>query len=260
MLIAGRIVSLLVTIGFGGLLLYASYRVQKGWTPKIRKMAALDAIEEAIGRCAEMGVPAHFTAANADLTTDVAPQTFAGLAVLGYMTRLCARLRVPLIVTIQNPQAIPLHEDIVKQGYLVEGHPEAYNSGYTIRYLSNDQNAHAAGVLSIMRQERCGANVVIGALYGSIYSLLAAGTLSPTGAFTISGTARMTQVPVAVIMSDFSLIGEEMFAAGAYVSKDPRRVGPLVGSDMIKWFEIALLVAGTVLLVFGVKLPTILRM
>jgi hypothetical protein len=175
------------------------------------------------------------------------------------MARLCARLGVNLIATIQNPQAIPLHEDIVKTSYIMEGNPQDFRPEYTIRYLSNDQNAHASGVLSIMRQEKCGANVVVGPIYGSVYSLLAAGTLSPVGAITIGGTARMTQVPVVVIMSDYALMGEEMFAAGAYITKEPEQLGMIAGGDLIKWFDIALLAVGTVLMAFGVNLPRLLR-
>jgi hypothetical protein len=258
MIIEGRLTSLIVSVGFAALLYYYIRKAEKGWIPDIRRIPALDAIEEAIGRCAEMGVPAHFTAGSAYLSRDTAPQTFAGLAILSHQASLCAKLGVPLITTLINPEAIPLHEDIIRQAYLVEGVPEDFDREYSVRFISSNQNAYASGLLGIMLRERCGANICVGPVYGSIYTILESGR--PVGAITIGGTARMTQIPVVVIMSDYSLIGEEIYATGAYITKDPEQLGIISGKDITKWFCIALLIVGIILSFAAIDVPKILTM
>jgi hypothetical protein len=256
MLISGRIVSLIMTIIFALILYYLPERAKRVKIPEIRKLPAIAALEEAIGRCAEMGRPAHFTAGLAYLTTDTGPQTLAAMGILGYISRICARLGVPLVCSICNPQTIPLHEEMVKQGYIVEGRPEDFRRDYSIRYISDEQRAYSAGVIGTVLREKPAANIVIGPLYGEIYTLLECGR--PVGALTIGGTARIVQVPVVVVMSDFALIGEEMFAASAFLTEDPEERGLVFGRDIIKWICLGLLVIGILLSLPGFNLPALL--
>ena len=51
---------------------------------------------------------------------------------------------------------------------------------------------------------------------------------------------------------DYTLIGEELFAASAYLSGEPRLVGGLKGADMLKLVIIAVIVVGCVLETFGI--------
>jgi hypothetical protein len=204
-----------------------------------------------------MGVPAHFTAGSAYLDRDTAPQTFAGLAVLSYLSRICVRLGVKLISTIINPQTIPLHEEIIEQAYITAGIPEEFDRDYSVRFLSDNQNAYASGLLGLMRTEKCGANIVVGPVYGSIYTILESGR--PVGALTIGGTARMTQIPVVVIMSDFAMIGEEIFAAGAYINKEPEQLGMVAGKDVIKWGCVVFLFIGVLLKLINIDITSLLK-
>lgn len=248
--------SLIMTIIFAFILYYLPERAKRGKVPKIRKLPAIGALEEAVGRSAEMGRPVHFTAGLAYLTTDTGPQTIAAMGILGYIARLCARLGVPIVTTICNPQTIPLHEEVIRQGYIVEGHPEDFRPEYSIRYISDEQRAYSAGVIGTVLRERPASNIVIGPLYGEIYTLLECGR--PVGALTIGGTARIVQVPVVVVMSDFALIGEEMFAASAFVTEDPEERGLVFGRDFIKWICLGLLVLGILLSISGINLPALL--
>jgi len=55
---------------------------------------------------------------------------------------------------------------------------------------------------------------------------------------------------------DYILIGEEVFAAQAYISKDAIQIGKLVTGDIFRFAFIALIVLGAVLTTFGVKILT----
>ena len=66
-------------------------------------------------------------------------------------------------------------------------------------------------------------------------------------AVQIAGTAEPSQIPFFVAACDYTLIGEELFAASAYLSKNPREVGSLKGQDMVKVVIIVAIIIGTLL-------------
>jgi hypothetical protein len=83
-------------------------------------------------------------------------------------------------------------------------------------------------------------------------SLILAETGFSTGAIQIAGTANIHQLPFFVVACDFTLIGEEFFAATAYISREHRLVGTLKGTDYMKAALVLLLATGTLLESFGV--------
>ena len=62
------------------------------------------------------------------------------------------------------------------------------------------------------------------------------------------GTARPAQLPFFVAACDYTLIGEELFAASAYLSKDPKLLGSLKGQDVGKALFILGILVGVILI------------
>jgi len=64
---------------------------------------------------------------------------------------------------------------------------------------------------------------------------MAAGGLEETGfeagSIQIAGTDQLIQMSFFIVACDFTLIGEELFAASAYLSKEPEQVGSIKGQD-----------------------------
>lgn len=213
--------------------------------PTLRRIAGLDAMEEAIGRATEMGRPVHFSPGIADITGDTAPQTFAGLEVLSYLTRLSAKYDAELIVSIRMPNVFPLAEEVVKQGYLAAGKADMFKDS-CVRFLSSEQFAYIAGVLGIMHREKVAANIMIGGFWAE--SLLMAEGGAHVGAIQVAGTANMPQIPFFVAACDYTLIGEEIYAGGAYLSQDRIRLGSIAAQDYLKLALMAMLFVGAVLM------------
>jgi len=90
----------------------------------------------------------------------------------------------------------------------------------------------------------------MGAFYAE--SLILAETGNSIGAIQIAGTAMPAQLPFFVAACDFTLIGEELFAASAYLSKEPRQLGSLKGQDVGKLFILFFAIAGVLLATLGV--------
>jgi hypothetical protein len=223
---------------------------RRGIEMKLRKLPAIAAIEEAVGAATEMGRPVHYTTDWVGLAHSQASQCIAGLSVLGYTAQIAAERDCDLIVTVKPPEVVAVADDILTQAYLKAGKPEKYQREYTLRFLSGETFAFAAGVMGTLEREKCGANIFIGGLMAG--SLMYAETGNRIGAINIAGTAWTHQMPFLVIACDYALIGEEIYAAGAYASKDPIQLSSIVGQDVAKLAAIALIAISTILVTFGI--------
>lgn len=73
------------------------------------------------------------------------------------------------------------------------------------------------------------------------------------GVMALGGTANTHQLPFIVLCTSECLIGEEIFAAGAYLSKDPVSVGTVAAGDIGRYVVLALIVIGSILMTAGVR-------
>jgi hypothetical protein len=219
-------------------ILYYIGRGRAGETLKIRRIAGLNALDEAVGRATEMGKPVLFVTGIMDLD-DI--QTLAGLNILGHVARKTAEYESNLQVPSLWPMTMSAAQEIVREAYLRAGKPDNYRSD-SIYYLSSDQFAFAAGASGIMQREKPATVFYMGSFYAE--SLLMAEVGNLIGAIQIAGTAQQTQLPFFVAACDYTLIGEEMFAASAYLSNEPMLLGSLKGQDAGKVVMMVAIVAG----------------
>ncbi len=92
-----------------------------------------------------------------------------------------------------------------------------------------------------MVREKPGANLLLGMFYAE--SLVLAETGSSVGAIQIAGTDAVAQLPFFVTACDYTIIGEELYAASAYIGREPTLLGSLKGQDVFKAICIVLIVA-----------------
>ncbi|MGI6344464.1 MAG: DUF6754 domain-containing protein [Bacillota bacterium] len=248
-LFSGTYFLLATTLVLAAVIVVTTIRSRAGnWKPQIRRIAGLDSIEEAVGRATEMGAAVHYTPGLGDIAADTAPQTFAGLAVMAYVTELVAKYNTNLIVTIRNANVFPVAQEMVKNAYMTAGKPDMFQEN-TVRFLSNEQFAYAAAVMGIMNRENVAANIMMGAFWAE--SLMFAEAGSQVGAIQVAGTAAMAQIPFFVAACDYTLIGEELYAAGAYLSQDAVKLGGIVGQDIIKGLTMVMILIGSLLATVG---------
>ena len=240
---------LLIVVVAEGLIALFVARAGK-YVPKIRRIPGLEAIEEAVGRATEMGRPIAFTTGLGGIRDQWYYQTIAGLNILGYTTELAAKYGAKLLYFPYDPTIMPMAVDVMEQAYIRAGKPEAFNTE-SIQYLGGDQFAWAFGVLGITHREQTAANIHMGPFWAE--SLILAESGFYTGAIQVAGTANYHQIHFFVVAADYALIGEELMAAGAYLSKDPSQVGSLWGADFAKITAIILIVLGIILTVAGVE-------
>jgi len=208
----------------------------------IRRIAGLDAIDEALGRATEMGKPILFSFGLGYITDLV---VIAALPLLRRIARKSAEYAVRLVVPNADPLVMTAAQETVKETYIESGRPDLYNAD-NISFLTSDQFGYAAGVDGIILREKPGAIFWLGYFYAE--SLIMSETGHSVGAIQLAGTTETTQLPFFVAACDYTMIGEEIFAASCYLKPEPLMVGSLKGEDLVK---LLVMVGVTLIVVFG---------
>jgi hypothetical protein len=212
----------------------------------IRKIAGLEAIDEAIGRATEMGRPVLFVHGLGALS-ELA--TIAAINILGRVARHAARYEIRIRVANNDPLVMAVSQETVKQAYTEAGRPDAYDDE-DVSLVASHQFSYVAAVNGIMVRERPATIFLMGKFFAE--SLLLSETGASTGAIQIAGTDSYTQLPFFVTTCDYTLMGEELYAASAYLTREPKMMGSLRGQDIGKAVLMALLLVGTVLATAGI--------
>lgn len=217
----------------------------------IRPIAGLQAVNDAIGRATEMGRPILYVTGLTGLS-DIA--TIASMLVLGHLARRTAAYETPIIVPCYDPLVMAVDREIVRDAMVEAGKPQNYNPD-NIFYVTDSQFGYVAAVDGIMVREKPAANFFMGYFYAE--SLILAETGASTGAIQIAGTDSDTQLPFFITACDYTLMGEELYAAGAYLSRNPLLIAQLRGQDIGKVLIALMLLGGAVAATCAVIFPDI---
>ena len=201
----------------------------------IRRIPALDSIDEAVGRSTEMGKPVFFIPGLTGLTDAGA---LASITILSRVAKKVAEYETSLIMPNYDPIVMTAAREVVKQAYTEAGKPDAFKEG-NIMYLTSEQFGYAAGVDGMMVRQKPGAIFFQGYFFAE--SLILAETGHSVGAIQIAGTTATAQLPFFVAACDYTLIGEEMLAASSYISRDPIMLGTIKGEDYSKLIIMAII-------------------
>ena len=211
----------------------------------IRRMPGVDAIEDAVGRSTEMGRPVLYVTGIEEVQ-DI--MTLASLLILGHVAELTAAYDTEIKVANYYPLTMIVAEEVVRAGYAKAGRADAHRPE-NVLFITAEQFAFAAGVNGIILRDRPATNIYFGRFYGE--SLLLAETGFVTGAVQIAGTAELTQLPFFVAACDYALIGEELYATSAYLSREPTLLANIKAGDGLKLIAMIFIVVGVVLATTG---------
>jgi len=206
----------------------------------LRRINGLDAVEEAVGRATEMGRSIFYMTGITDMS-DIA--CICATVILGKISEKVAQYDSQIKVPHRDPIVMTVCQEIIKEAYIKAGRPDAYKSDSSF-YVTGDQFAYTAAVNGMMMREKPAASFLMGSYAAE--ALLLAECGATTGAIQIAGSDSTDQLPFFITTCDYTLIGEEFYAASAYLSREPVLVGTLKAQDFGKLFVLAALVIGAV--------------
>ncbi|MBN1356610.1 fibronectin type III domain-containing protein [bacterium] len=220
----------------------------------VRRISGLTEVENAIGRATEMGKPVLYVPGSSSIE-DVA--TLAALNILGEVARRTVHHDVKIICPNRDPIVYTIAREIVKETYASEGRPDAFDPD-SVFFMVPDQFAYAAGVDGIMVREKPATIFLMGMFWAE--SLIMAETGASTGAVQIAGTDAVAQLPFFITACDYTLIGEELYAASAYLSREPLLLATLKSQDYGKLIFMIIMAVFTFLaLLFGLDVVSLIQ-
>jgi hypothetical protein len=210
----------------------------------IRRLAGVDAVDEATGRAAELGRPMVFSTG----LTGVGPVLYACLGVLHYVARKAARYKTKIIVPQNDSSVMAIASDTVQEAYRAEGKSYSYDPRSLV-YLSDEQFAFAAGYMGLVQREKAASTFLFGVFAAESLILAEAG--QQVGAMQIASSVSPEQVPFFICTCDYTLIGEELFGASAYLTREPVQVGSLFAQDRVKLLFFVFIIIGVMISTFN---------
>ncbi len=215
---------------------------KKGMALYVRPLAGIEAVDEAIGRATEMGRPILYVLGLGS-AADIA--TIASFTILGRVAKKVAEYQTELNVPCYDPIVMAVAQEVVKSAFIDAGRPEAYKDDI-VHFITNSQFAYVGAVNGIIMRDLPATNVYMGKFFAE--SLILAETGAVAGSIQIAGTDEIPQIPFFFVACDYTLIGEELFAASAYLGREPELLGSLKAQDYAKAVLLASAIIGILLI------------
>jgi len=250
--------ALAVFLFFLPLFFFARWAVRRGAKFSLRPIPGYAALKGLLGRSAETGQPAHLSLGVSGIGDKFTADTMAALTILDYLAERGAISASPPIVTCSHPTTLPVAKDLLRRAYQRQGYPEEYDPARTrliapdpflYTQAQNDALAYAAGVMRLLDHQKLVANVMVGN-FGDEF-LLMGETAAQRRITQIGGTSSARVLPFVYATMTHPLIGEEIYAGGAYLSDKSAHVSSLLAQDIMRWLLVAAMVAGVVIRTLG---------
>lgn len=207
---------------------------------ELRRIPGVDAIDHGLAVAAERGRPVVFSTG----ITGVGPVLYACLGLLRRVAKGASRFKSKLIVPQNSPEVTAIVESTIYQALDEAGGVDQFDPN-SIVFLSEEQFAFASGYVGIVQRENAGACYLFGSFAAEALILAEAG--NQIGAFQVAGSVSPEQVPYFICSADYTLIGEELFAAAAYINEDREQRASLAAQDRLKIIVMFVVLLGVIL-------------
>ncbi len=242
----------LVTLGliaFSAALLLVIALIKRKAPLNLREIPAFTRLYRTIGLSVEEGSRLHITLGRGGLLDARGGSALAGLAILRYIAEKTSVSDKPSVATAGDPAIGLLTQDTIQSGYHAAGVDELYVPT-TGRLAGLSPFSYAAGAMQVTPNENVAANVMIGH-FGAEAALLAESSDRSNVIVIGASDDPLGQAALFASTQD-ELIGEELFAAGAYLNAGISHRASLTLQDLLRWVVVIALVGGAAAKLAGV--------
>jgi len=244
----GTAVAVVLLLGVSWLLWWFSWKARGDRSPRqrfaFRRIQAFEFLRGFLDLVAERGKVAHVSLGNTGIGGERTATVVSSLTLLRYLAEHGAAVGASPTVTVADPTLLFVAQDVVCDAYERQGRAAAYRAT-DVQLIAPDPAAYAIGALEVIRDERVAANVMVGS-FGDEY-LLMAEPGAQRDITQIAGSDALNAHPFMVATADHVLLGEELFAAGAYLTDRPEHVASLWVQDILRMLIVAAIVIGVLI-------------
>lgn len=223
--------------------------VRRRERPPLRPISAFDALPKMTGESIEASRPLHVSLGAATIGDESTILAMVGKEFIYYLTREVAIGDAPPIFTVASPAAVPLALSTLRRAYAKEDRLNVY-SPINTRWYPSDQKrlAFAAAIMAMQADDEVSGNALVGRYGAELALILDASNRYDRPSIAVSD--NLTGQAVAFALAQEALIGEEIFAAPAYLSKDFSEIQRVMTTDVLRYALIAAIVALAIVLPF----------
>ena len=214
----------------------------------LREIPAFTKLSRSLGLSIEDGKRLHISLGRGSLLNARGGSAFAGLALLRNIAERTSVSDMPAVASAGDPTLGLLSQDTLQAGYQAAGVEDAYVHT-TGRVTGLSPFSYAAGAMQIPQNENVSTNIVIGHL-GAEAGLIT-DAAERNNIKLIGSSDNLVGQSILFANTQDPLIGEELFAAGAYLNEDPAHAASLTVQDIFRWLIILILLGGAALKFLG---------
>lgn len=225
------------------LIVFFTARINTGQQPYLRRIEAFEGLKGFAGRAVEAGRPLHLSLGVGGAINGTTADSLAGLYILNYLAEQSTLTGVHPTVSMADPAVMLLAQNVLRAAHM--NSPQGVEAAYrNIRWIAPQPVAYAAGVMSLLNLDDVEANIMVGR-FGDEY-LLIGETAARRKMDHVGGTSDPNTLPFVYASAQEILLGEEIYAAGAYLQKRVSHLGSLLAQDTMRWIIFLLILAGVV--------------
>ncbi|MBP6177333.1 MAG: hypothetical protein KA480_03350 [Anaerolineales bacterium] len=208
---------------------------------KIRDLVASHNLKRSLGLSVEDGTRMHVSIGSGSLLNARGGSAFAGLSLLRHITERTSVSDQPAVASAGDAMLGLLSQDTLQAGYHAAGVDELYvpTAG---RVTGLSPFSFAAGAMDISRNEDVSVNIMVGH-FGAEAGLLADAS-DRENVSVIGASDDLVGQAVLFASTQDALIGEELFATGAYLGAGPSHTASLTVQDILRWLVVLALLGG----------------
>jgi hypothetical protein len=239
----------LVVVILAAVLLLA-FTVWRRTSPGVfRRIAAYDRLNREVGLAVENGTRLHISLGRGNLFTSFSGAALAGLALLRRIAERTSVSDRPPIITSGDAGLTILSQDTAQSGYRAAGAEEQFRITAE-RVTGLSPFSYAVGTVPILRDENISANIMIGDFGAESALIVEAADRQNAG--LIAASENLSAQSIFFASAKNPLIGEELFAAGAYTGAGTSHEASLNVQDVLRWLVIFAILVGALLNIFGI--------
>lgn len=242
---------ILIILTMLALILFFVRRMKAGHEIHLRHIPALDSLPQLMSQAVESGQEIHVSLGTGGITDTTAATTLAGLAVLDYLAERGCGSGAPPVVTVADPMVLAAAQDSLRRAYRRHHRPQDY-SGTQVEMVAPQPVIYALGASTRLDPRDTAANLMFGS-FGS-EALLLAEPGAQRGITQLAGTDDPQAMATLQAAADDSVIGEELYAVPAYLSRIPAHVASLRAQDVLRIAVAALILIASLLALVDIQL------
>lgn len=237
------------TLACLGLILFFLFYKRDLAKINLRGIQAFDHFRREVELAVEAGKRLHISLGRGNINDLQGGSAFIGLTILECCARAASNSDRPPIVTSGDGVITILSQDTLQYTYHNLATEERYDPT-NARLTGLTPMAYATGAMPAIHDEYVSANIFAGHLGAEVALLTEAGERSQT--LTVAGSDSLTGQAVLYATSDEPLLGEELYAAGAYLGASAVHEASLRMQDILRWALVVIIVIGAILNLLGI--------